>query len=250
LACRSAAAAVWMSVTAGVACLVVALAPALLGMAGACLDWSTLGVPPPDDAALVLPYVLRHALPPAVSMLGLVAIAAAVMSSVDSTILSSSSMFAWNVYRPFTSRHASDPRLYLVLRGGIIVLGTAAAIFALRVKSVYQLWFFSADLVYVVLFPQLVTALFLKRATAAGALAGAVVALLLRGGIGCILWGWMSFWPAFSAPAESMLARVPWRTLTMLTSLAVIALASALSQPGGRRAMREAAGDEVPRKED
>jgi high affinity choline transporter 7 len=123
LASRSPATAVMMSITAGFACLLIASAPILIGMGGVCLDWSALGLESPSDPALILPIVLRHAVPATISMVGLTAIAAAVMSSVDSSILSSSSMFAWNVFRPLTGMDERDPRLNIVLRSAIVALG-------------------------------------------------------------------------------------------------------------------------------
>jgi high affinity choline transporter 7 len=235
LASRSPRTAVKMSISAGFACLLIAFAPMLIGMSGVCLDWSSLGVDPPSEPALILPIVLRHAVPTVISLVGLTAIAAAVMSSVDSSILSSSSMFAWNVFRPLSGMDQRDPRLNLVLRSAIVILGSLAAILALRVSSVYQLWFFCADLVYVVLFPQLVMALFNRHATAMAAAIGATVAVALRGTIALLMWERFGQFAAI----DDWIARIdllPWRTMIMLTSLATIAAWSYL-----QRASRAAA---------
>ena len=43
-----------------------------------------------------------------------------------------------------------------VIRGSILLFGALAAVLALRVHSVQALWFFTSDLVFVLLFPQLV----------------------------------------------------------------------------------------------
>lgn len=51
-----------------------------------------------DEAGLVLPYAILHMTPPLVSLLGLAAITSAVMSSVDSSFLSASSLFTQNIY--------------------------------------------------------------------------------------------------------------------------------------------------------
>ena len=58
----------------------------------------------PENYPLILPLVLQYLTPPVVSVIGLGAVSAAVMSSADSSLLSSSSMFAWNVYRPIRQR--------------------------------------------------------------------------------------------------------------------------------------------------
>ena len=52
------------------------------------------------DKSLILPMVLQYLTPTAVSFVGLGAVSAAVMSSADSSILSASTMFAHNVYKP------------------------------------------------------------------------------------------------------------------------------------------------------
>lgn len=51
------------------------------------------------DKSLVVPVVLRHLTPEWVSLIGLVTIAASVMSSIDSSFLAASSMFAHNVHK-------------------------------------------------------------------------------------------------------------------------------------------------------
>ena len=48
---------------------------------------------------MTMPLVLQYLTPSGVSFIGLGAVSAAVMSSVDSSVLSASSMFAHNIYR-------------------------------------------------------------------------------------------------------------------------------------------------------
>ena len=93
LAAKSPAVARNLSLIAAVICVAAALLATLIGMVGTQLDWTALGVEklPNEEAALILPYVIRYATPPFVAMLGLGAIATAVMSSVDSSILSAAS---------------------------------------------------------------------------------------------------------------------------------------------------------------
>lgn len=225
LACRTPNTAMGMSIAAGVICLGCAFAPALLGAVGACVNWTEIGAAPPASAADVLPHVLRYAVPPAISLLGLMALIAAVMSSMDSSILSSASMFSWNVFRPWARVSDESRALHVVIRIGIVVLGAASVILALSVRSVYQLWFLSSDLVYVILFPQLVTGLFFRRLTTKGALLGAIVAVVLRCFLGLLSTEWFrtlvhrDAWPDF-------VAYVPCLTLSMLASLATITLVS------------------------
>ncbi|MCL4143534.1 UNVERIFIED_CONTAM: hypothetical protein GTU68_050366, partial [Idotea baltica] len=52
-----------------------------------------------EEQSLILPLVIQHLTPRWVSYMGLGAVSAAVMSSADSSVLSSSSMFARNIYK-------------------------------------------------------------------------------------------------------------------------------------------------------
>ena len=69
-------------------------------------DWNATGLPANyikngtiGDPRLTLPLVLQYLTPTAISFIGLGAISAAVMSSADSSVLSASSMFAYNIYK-------------------------------------------------------------------------------------------------------------------------------------------------------
>jgi len=220
LACREVRHAVWLSFAAAGGCLLLAIPAALIGAAGATADWAAVGVEPPK-AAMVLPYVLRYLTPPVVAIIGLGAVAAAVMSSVDSSILSASSMFAWNVYRPLVRPGADEVELRRVVRAAVIVIGSLATVLALSVNSVYALWYLCADLVYVILFPQLVAVLFFRHATAAGSLTAVVVGLLLRLGGGEPLLHLPAYLPYPMQDSEGVIC-FPFRTFAMLISMATL----------------------------
>ena len=234
LACKDDRSAVRLSIYAGVGCIVMAIPAVLIGMAGSAItDWSAFGGTAPQ-ASMILPAVLIQATPPLVAAIGLGAVAAAVMSSVDSSILSGSSMFAWNVYRPLLHPGASEERIRLVIRISILFVGTMATLFALTVQSVYGLWYLCADLVYVILFPQLVMALYNKRSNWIGALSGAGVGLFLRIGGGEPMFNIPVFLPypmmeAATADAAAY-TNFPFRTFAMLIGLLTIWLVSTLTQ--------------------
>jgi high affinity choline transporter 7 len=221
LACRDERSAIRLSVLAGFGCLIAAVPAALIGVVGGTTDWAALNVQAPGNPALTLPWVLLHLTPHLVALLGLSAIAAAVMSSVDSSILSASSMFAWNIYRPFMSRGREDRSIARVTRVAVLVIGSGAAALALAVQSVYTLWALCSDLVYVILFPQLLMALFYRRVTRSGAVAGAVVGLTLRLGGGEPLLGIDPIlpYPMFDATHGLMF---PFRTFAMVAGLVTI----------------------------
>ena len=175
---------------------------------------------------MVLPSVLRYLTGPFIASLGLGALAAAVMSSVDSSILSASSLGAWNVYRPLFNPSADSKALARVIRRLVVIFATAATLAALQIQSVYALWFLCSDLVYCVLFPQLVTALFDRRANRYGAVAGLVVSFVLRGGGGEPVLGIPQLLPYPMVDPISGVVLFPFRTAAMLAGLLTIIVVS------------------------
>ncbi|KAJ8252854.1 hypothetical protein GJAV_G00206330 [Gymnothorax javanicus] len=178
-----------LSFLAAFGCLVMAVPSVLIGAVGASTDWNqtTYGSVPPmmrDEQDMILPIVLQHLCPPYISFFGLGAVSAAVMSSADSSILSASSMFARNIYQQAFRQSASDREIVWVMRVTIFVFGASATAMALLTHTVYGLWYLSSDLVYVIIFPQLLSVLFVKGTNTYGSVAGYVFGLLLRIGGG------------------------------------------------------------------
>jgi high affinity choline transporter 7 len=216
-----------LSILAGVICFVAAAPPALIGMGSSLVDWASMGLPAPPDDASILPHAVRYLTHPVVATVALGAVAAAVMSSVDSSILSASSLATWNVYRPLFRPDASHQKLAGVIKRTIWIIGVAATLLALKVKSVYVLWALCSDFVYCLLFPALVTALFDKKANGIGAAAGFAVALILRFGGGEPALGLP---PTLPYPMiEDEVVLFPFRTFAMVCGLITILVVSRLT---------------------
>ncbi|VDO93454.1 unnamed protein product [Soboliphyme baturini] len=62
----------------------------------------------------------------------------------------------------------------------IIIVGILSTVMAITIDTIYGLWYLCSDLVYVVLFPQLVCVVYLKKANTYGALCGYIAGLILR----------------------------------------------------------------------
>jgi len=133
---------------------------------------------------MALPLLLSQAVPPLVGILGLTAIVGAVTSSFSASILSAGSMISWNVVRGLLLPELTPLAMKRLLRTSVVALGAGAVLLALRVESVQRLWFFTSDLVFVLVFPQLVYALFDPRANTTGSVAAFCVSLVLRLGGG------------------------------------------------------------------
>jgi len=220
--------AVRLSIFAGVICIAAAIPAIMIGIVGSVADWETIGAIPKDNAS-ILPHVIRHLTNPWVATIGLGAVAAAVMSSVDSSILSASSMAGWNVFRPLVKPDISATNLEKVIKRCIWIIGIAATLLALNVKSVYDLWFLCSDFVYCLLFPALVCALFDKKANSIGALVGFSVSFILRFGGGEPTLGIPNFIP-YPMMTEEGLVLFPFRTLAMVSGLVMIIVVSRLTQ--------------------
>ncbi|KAM4730976.1 high-affinity choline transporter 1-like [Anableps anableps] len=178
-----------LSFLAAFGCLVMAVPSVLIGAIGASTDWNqtsygSFAPKDKDESDMILPIVLQHLCPPYISFFGLGAVSAAVMSSADSSILSASSMFARNIYQLAFRQSASDGEIVWVMRITIFVFGALATAMALLTGSVYGLWYLSSDLVYVIIFPQLLSVLFVKGTNTYGSVAAYIFGLLLRIGGG------------------------------------------------------------------
>ena len=190
LSCRSPRDAQAHSILAGLLTIALTVPPLVLGLAASVYQW------PPDLAASLsaqpadaVPLLFRYVTPPLVGALGLAAIVGAVTSSFSASILSAAAMFSWNTCTRLLKPTLSFDRLKLLMRVSIVALGASAALLALEVQSVQALWFFTSDLVFVLLFPQLVYALFDRRTNLAGSISAFVVSLTLRLGGGEPLFG-------------------------------------------------------------
>lgn len=232
LSAKTATIAVRLSIVAGIVCILAAIPAMLIGMIGNVADWQSMGLEPLGGEntpyAVTLPYVVKHLTNPVVATIGLGAIAAAVMSSVDSSILSASSMASWNVIRPLIKPDISTKNLSKVIKACIWIIGIAATLVALQVKSIYALWFLCSDFVYCILFPQLVAALFDKKANVWGSAIGFAVSFILRFGGGE---------PTLGIPItlpypmiEDGIVLFPFRTLAMVSGLLTIFVVSRLTQ--------------------
>lgn len=190
LACRTARLARWHSIFAGVLTIGLTLPPLLLGVAAFRHDWPAAMLERlRSQPAETLPMVLQHLTPPLVMLLGFGAIVGAVTSSFSSSILSAASMVSWNGVHRLIRPNLSTAQIRRMIRGAVLIFGILAVILALRVRSVQALWFFTSDLVFVLLFPQLVMALFDQRANRVGSISAFVVSLVLRIGGGEPLFG-------------------------------------------------------------
>ena len=222
LSCRTPTAAVRHSILAGLLTIVLTVPPLLLGLVAFAYPWppelaARLAVQPADAVPLIFKYVV----PPVIGLFGLAAIVGAVTSSFSASILSAGSMFSWNTCTRLLNPRMAFGRMKLIMRFTIAALGVGAVWMALEVQSVQALWFFTSDLVFVLLFPQLVSALFDGKANLPGSVAAFAVSLVLRLGGGEPLFGI----PALIAYPDW----VPFKTLAAGAGLLLLPVVSRLT---------------------
>ncbi len=219
LSCRTPRDARGMSTLAGVLTIALTVPPLLIGVAAFAYPWpADLAARLHATPAEAMPLLFANAVPPAIGLLGLAAIIGAVTSSFSSSILSAGSMLSWNCLKRLVWPSLTTVQMKRVIRSSILLFGALATVLALKVQSVQAVWFFTSDLVFVLLFPQLLFALFDTRANRTGSIAAFAVSLVLRVGGGEPLLGL----PAFISYPEF----VPFRTLAAAAGLVLLPLVS------------------------
>jgi len=238
LSCRTPEKARGHTILAGVMTIAFVGPPLLMGIAAFGYPW-----PPQTLARLqqnpaeTLPLLFAVAVPPAIGVLGLAAIVGAVTSSFSSSILSAGSMVSWNGLKRLVWPSLTVVQMKRVIRTSILLFGAAATVLALKVQSVQALWFFTSDLVFVLLFPQLVCALFDPKANRIGSIAAFAVSGILRVGGGEPLLGVPQL---IAYPAT-----VPFRTLAAGVGFVLLPIVSrATARWDQPRPLRNLAGDE------
>lgn len=229
LSVRSGRQAQVLSVVGAVSAVILVIPSVIIGAVATSADWSktSLGESPMEQnkGSMVLPLVLQNFTPNIVAIIGLGAISAAVMSSMDSSILASSSMFTYNIYSHLLRKNASDRELLWIQRIAIFFVGALATVISILVPIVYGLFILAADIVFVIVLPQLICAVYLKWTNSYGAITGYFVGILLRVGAGEPTIGLPSFilYPDYDVESGQ---NFPFRTFAMVTSLACIVIVS------------------------
>lgn len=125
---------------------------------------------------------------------------------------------------------ASDREIVWVMRVTIFVFGGLATLMALVTGTVYGLWYLSSDLVYVIIFPQLLSVLFVKGTNTYGSVAAYLFGMLLRigGGEPYLQLPPFIYYPGWTTVKrkhhitgeieEVVIQKFPFKTVSMLAS--------------------------------
>lgn len=224
-------------------------------------DWNetSYGTPTPFErgqSGNILPIVFEHLCPLYVSLIGIGALAAAVMSSVDSVLLSAASQMGRNIFKNIiykkvnvpgeptsTAALTSDPLsppfqasekcTVVAIKVSILLSGLLATALAMTTDAVHLLWIFSADVLYSMMTPQVICIFYLPdNVNEYGATFGFALAVLLRTLVGEPMIHLPEVLPLpWDRVQEDGRRRrlFPFRTAIVLLTVAVIVLVSRLA---------------------
>ncbi|KAK5849315.1 hypothetical protein PBY51_008965 [Eleginops maclovinus] len=241
---------------AAILCPILGIPSLLIGAAAASTNWNqtSYGSPSPYEegkAGMILPIALQYLCPFYISLLGIGALTAAVMSSVDSALLSAASQLGRNIFKNIIYKGASERLILIAVKVSVVLCGIAGAGLAMMTTSVQLLWIVSYDVMYCMMAPQVICMFYLsQRVNHFGACTGFVLALLLRALVGESPIGLPDLLPLPWDKIQEDGTRYrlfPFRTAILLITLGSVLLVSRLAECLSKKGMLESgAGTDAP----
>jgi solute:Na+ symporter, SSS family len=181
-------------------------------------------------ADAVFPHFIVTQLPPGLTGLLIAAVFAAAMSSVDSSLNSSATVFLRDIYRRYWRQHIGDRESMRVLYAATLVwgvAGTATAFAMIQVKSALDAWWSLAGIFSGGMLGLFLLGLIVRRAGNPAAITGVVTGLLV------ILW--LTFSPKWTGPLAEY--RSPFHThwIIVLGTVTIFFAGFCVALLGGKR---------------
>ncbi len=141
---------------------------------------------PNISAEQSVPVVINDVLPVGLRGLAIAAFLAAFMSSADTTLMTTSAILAWDIYKGHINPSANDRKVLRISRGMIVVMGLLALLVALFIGGIIESLFLAYTVFSSGLIVPIIAGFYRKRlgVNSNGALAGLIgggsVAILLK----------------------------------------------------------------------
>jgi solute:Na+ symporter, SSS family len=181
-----------------------------------------------SDAAIgdrVLPHFIVHKLPDGISGLLIAAIFAAAMSSMDTSLNSSATLWLCDVHRRYLRPEASERESMIVLYSGTLAFGLIATVTALamiRVKSALDMWWNLQGIFTGGMLGVFLLGLISKRAGNPAAILGVVAGVLMTLWLSLSTTGmWPDAWANWSNPLHNFLTIVVGTSTIVIVGMLV-----------------------------
>ncbi|QDT09409.1 Sodium/glucose cotransporter [Planctomycetes bacterium K23_9] len=180
---------------------------------------------PADYGDKVLPHFIANKLPVGLAGLLIAAIFAAAMSSIDTSLNSSATVFLKDIYGRYIDRDVSERHAMLVLRSATVVIGiigTGIAVVLIGQKSILDAWWQLQGI-----FAGGMLGLFLLGMVARTANGGIALISVI---IGVLTIGWMTFYPVIEGQPRWLRNPLHTNMTIVIGTLAIFLVGLLLSQ--------------------
>ncbi len=185
----------------------------------------------PDEGDKVFPFFIVSELPAGLTGLVIAGVMAAGMSTLDSSINVSATVFTVDFYKRIIRRSDDDAQLLKVTRWSSVVfgtLGTLASLMMITQETVLDIWWKFSSIFGGAMLGLFLTGVMVRRATSRGAMLGAIAGVLvivwgtaLPQLEGSIAWHRFPFHPNMIGPISTLvIVGVAWLESLMVASRA------------------------------
>jgi Na+/proline symporter len=185
MSARNEATSVWGTYLAGALYLIFGVMSPLIGIAMFKLNPN---IAPENTEFLLVSAAMQH-LSPILTALFIAALASALMSTSDSSVLAGASVFTQNILQYFRRERLTERAELRWTRVMVVVIGLVSVLIALLAGTIYKLAMVAWSLLLVGLFAPFAFGMFWKRANRSGAIAAFV------GGFVAWLIGILAYYP-------------------------------------------------------
>ncbi|MBD3404132.1 sodium:solute symporter family protein, partial [candidate division GN15 bacterium] len=131
------------------------------------------------DGEMVILHSVKNALPVAIGCLALAAIVAVIVSTADSFLLVPATNFMRDIYQRFIDPDISQPRMLMLLRVVVVLLGVIAFVQLRFFETVLEMALYAYTMYGVAITPALLASFFWRRATVAGGVTSIAAGMII-----------------------------------------------------------------------